>query len=83
MDKLKLNLDDLNVTSFVADDAPSTSPGTVRGHADDELQQDSFYNTCESAFDIRCGNSCGLYYCDSDQSCGGGITIIEPIENKG
>ena len=53
MHKLNLNLDTLNATSFVADDAPKTSLGTVRGHADDELQQGSVYNTCGGTFDIN------------------------------
>lgn len=79
MDKLNLNLDDLNVTSFVADDAPSTSSGTVRGQADDQLEMAGTFTTCDTV-DINCGNSCGLYYCDSDQSCGGGFTTIGTIE---
>lgn len=75
MDKLTLNLDDLTVSSFTTDADETTPSGTVRGQA----AMIGTYNGCDTR-ELNCGNSCGLYYCDSNDSCGGGLTTIAKPE---
>lgn len=72
MNKLSLNLDDLQVDSFAADDAAATSGGTVRGQAEDGSK---FIYPCGDTQDwVACGtNSDNATICIA--SCGG--TCIE------
>jgi hypothetical protein len=69
MRKIKLDVDDLQVLSFEANE-PREERGTVRGHV---LTED--YNTCQGPTcdpGNTCWDSCGAdctYYCATDGSC--------------
>lgn len=77
MKKLNLNLDALEVQSFSPDEDPSVSRGTVQGQAeaDDSIPEidDTVIEPNRTFF--NCGTSCGLFYCDTNQSCDGGFTV--------
>lgn len=79
MKKLNLNLDALEVQSFSPDDDSSTSRGTVQGQGqaetDDPLPEIDDTIVEPNGTFFNCGTSCGLYYCDTNQSCDGGFTI--------
>jgi hypothetical protein len=61
MDKLNLNLDDLNVNSFATEEESGDGSGTVRGQFTDpgDLSCDdrTCLNTCPDTCDATCG--CG------------------------
>lgn len=91
MDKLNLNLDDLAVDSFHAEDAETADPGTVRGQGD-PIDLNTYQFNCPILSDggtcLNCSlvETCGGFTCDAscnltcgstcDFSCNGTCDLI-------
>jgi hypothetical protein len=78
MKKLSLDLNALQVQSFKPEDATHESRGTVQGQeqADtEEYGEDTGLDTIIISGQTipNCGTSCGLFFCDTNQSCNGGF----------
>jgi hypothetical protein len=70
MSKIKLNLDDFEIDTFLTTDEPrGLLAGVFQGHSNDTTQHGC---SAPGSNDGHCPCSCDISYCDS---CGGGTQL--------